>query len=413
MKTILIIGLNIAAGKYLPVQLKKMGYNSIILLDSNRDTCGSGDEIGLSECHIADIGDPVSVIDFLERHPDIVERADYVTSCYDDVFNLVAEVKERFNLSGPPTVFAKLSDKDFVARLVPEYSPQTTAINLSDPGLIHKLSHLDDSKAYILKLPISSGAVGNQFIDPVQGQSLIETVTKALNSSKIHEATRREWILQEAIPGRLFSFEGFVEGGKVTCLGVSKRGRLKFTEVRNSYPVDRQFSTSIHQQCRDCIQRLTWRAGFENGYFHCEFILNKDRAYLIDANMGRMCVGTFLEQAAEAHSLTAGEIAAHGLLLPLGEAVTRPCYRDPSDCPETLGIYYCLRSGGRVLGWDIPETFCNNHTKMVQPDSLVPPVGESNQAWVGMAVGQAKTLLSQMRNLRIQTEEELQAPVFL
>jgi hypothetical protein len=76
----------------------------------------------------------------------------------------------------------------------------------------------------------------------------------------------------------------------------------------------------VRAKIEKAVRDLIARSGFDNGFFHCEFIANDATAYLIDANMGRPGGASIVEQIALPTILAPATVLQHVALLPLGFA---------------------------------------------------------------------------------------------
>jgi len=152
------------------------------------------------------------------------------------------------------------------------------------------------------------------------------------------------------------------------------RDRIRFTEMSNTFPAGRLIAEHLQRRCEECVVAIIARAGFSEGYFHCEFILTRESAVLIDANLGRIGGPGIVEQIAIAHGVLPGDILNHVTLLPFGEDLPAPKYKLAGG---RTGIWYGLKEGGVVQGWEILETFASVHTQCELPDCWIDPVGVS------------------------------------
>ena len=96
------------------------------------------------------------------------------------------------------------------------------------------------------------------------------------------------WMAQEYKAGKLMSVEGFFQHGKTTFLGISGRGKIGKTESRITFPDDEHVTLTARLHMQAACRALLERARIGSAYFHIEFMVDGDNAFVIDANVGRI-----------------------------------------------------------------------------------------------------------------------------
>jgi hypothetical protein len=399
---ILIAGIGCVTAKYLPAALREAGFEPVFLLDLDNYVEEPRDALAGCEWYHADLNAPEPVLDLLLDKPEILAGVVAVSGFFDDLFPLVERIAVAHNLPYVGPVAARLADKAEVVRLIPEYSPRTVPFGI-DSVPVERLRELGDE----LVLKPGVGSAGFGVVRLATAGLDAGAVRAAITGSGLPDATEQTWLAQASIDGDLISIEGYVEGGTLHVTGFSLRGRIGWTEVDNLYPADDEIAPGTRAYCVEAVRALVARAGYENGYLHCEFLIDTDRPYLIDANLGRLGGGTTVEEHALAHGLSAGEIARHVLLLPLGLPTSTPAYKPVEQTIQTLSYAYGLVEGGWVRSILLPPSSACLHTRVARTDRPTPPIGASDFAWVGLLVGPTAAARHTITRIRIETDAGL------
>jgi hypothetical protein len=405
MKRIIILGVGCVTAKYLADALRPAGYEPVFLLDVEGYSGPSRTALEAGECHRVD-----AAAGLLRDRPDITAGAVAISGFFDELFPLIGRIAAEHGLGYPGAVAIRLADKAEVARLVPEYSPRSVVFPADEvPDLVQLSDHVAD---LVLKPGLSSGGLGAVRMEPDQLTGA--GIRAAIKASGVPDAERQTWLLQERLPGKLMSVEGYATGGVATVIGYSLRGRIGWTEVSNLYPADDRVPAAVRDRCEEAVRALVARSGFAEGYFHCEFLVDGVDAHLIDANMGRLGGATVVEQIAYAHGITAAQVLRHALLLPIDPAAAGPAppYLPPGRAEPTMSFFYGLERGGQVRAIHLPDDFACVHTQFARPGSVAPPIGTSDYAWVGMLTGPVAAAVRDIDRIRIETEHGPVTPCY-
>jgi hypothetical protein len=404
---VLIAGIGCVTAKYLPAALYEAGLEPVFLLDLDNYVGEPRDTLAACEWYSADLNDPEPVCRLLQDKPEILDGVIAVSGYFDDLYPLVERMAVAHDLAYVGPVAARLADKTEVARLIPEYSPRTVPFR-ADSVPVGRLRELGSE--LVLKPGVGTGALGAVRLATAGLDG--DTVRAAIADSGLPDAAEQPWLAQERVEGQLVSLEGYVTGGTLHVIGFSLRGRIGWTEVDNLYPADGEIAPGTRAYCVEAVRALVDRAGYRDGYLHCEFLIGADRPCLIDANLGRLGGATVVEQIALAHGLSAGEIARHVLLLPLGLPAPVPAYRPIEEATQTLSYFYGLREGGRVRSILLPPDSGCLHTRFARTDHATPPIGTSDYAWVGMLTGGAAEARRDIDRIRIETDNGIAAACY-
>jgi hypothetical protein len=400
MNKIIIVGTSAVAAKYLPAALRGIGYEPVFLTDLSWYSGESRESLQTCECHLVDTDSVEDVLDLFARRPEITRGVVAITSLYDDQFPLVERVAAEHGWQGPDPACARLATKDEVVRLLPEHSPPTLPFTLADWARLDLAALGSAPDGYVLKPAVQSGGRGASCLP---ASATPADVRDAIVHSGFALPAVRTWLLQPRITGRLVSLEGYVTGGQPVFIGFSLRGRIGITEVSNLYPADDALSGAVRARCREVVTALVDRSGMRHGYFHCEFLVDDERAWLLDANVGRLAGGARVEQLAAAHGLVPGEILNHVVTLGLyGEAGSPAPRYGQGGARSTTAYYYGVDGEGPVGSVRPPPGGRCTHTQVI-PDGGVPPgMGTGDGAWVGILAGLTEDAHAEIRDVVVR-----------
>ncbi|MFF7357306.1 MULTISPECIES: ATP-grasp domain-containing protein [Streptomyces] len=413
MKKIIILGVNATSAKYVPAALRSAGFEPVFLADADAFAGAAAQSLGDCACYPVDIQDRAAVLRLLAHDTSITDEAFAITGLYDEKFPLIAQIAATYGLHGPEPVAVRLASKAEVAALIPEFSPPTIrftgarAARLAvDPAALTPAPH-----GYVLKPAEQAGGRGATRLP--QGAGPVD-VWNAVAATGLAQDAAQPWVVQADIRGPLFSLEGYVSDGRIVFIDFSQRGRIAWTEVSNLLPADRRLPRGVEDRCKAAVTALVERSGLSQGYFHCEFLVDGTRPYLIDANVGRLGGGAIVEQLALSHGLDPVEILAHVLTLGLPAAGTSPApaYGTLGSGRSTLSYYYGLEGGGRVTSVSVPDDGSCLHTQVVPDGHRVGPVGTGDAVWIGMLTGLTSDVAREIENVVVHTDDGPRRPAW-
>ncbi len=410
MRHILIVGINKVSIKYVCDAIRSVGFEPILSVDPS-GFHGTAKSIFEGVTCIPGFSDADALSSYLKTHAELAGRIYSITTFFDELFPVVSAIAEEFGFNAPPAVFAKLSSKDFVGRLVPEHVPAESCVSLADATLDIPWLTPGEGNDVVLKPSVGSGAVATMLLTIAADADPAEVIRSAILQSGIDHPENITWIVQAHCVGDLVSMEGFAQNGQVTFLGVSKRDRVGFTEVANRFPANGVIASSVRSKMETAVRDLIKRSEFDNGFFHCEFIATPATAYLIDANMGRLGGASIVEQIALAYDLAPATVLQQVALLPLGLLEGALHYSPVEQCRQTLSYWYCLDHEAVVHDWEIPP-LASIHTPIANVGSLIVPIGTSDYAWIGMLTGYADVVVDEIAQVRVLTDRGPRSPVF-
>ncbi|PYC17543.1 ATP-grasp domain-containing protein [Pseudomonas jessenii] len=410
MRHILIVGINKVSIKYVCDAIRSVGFEPILSVDPS-GFHGTAKSIFEGVTCIPGFSDADALSSYLKTHAELAGRIHSITTFFDELFPVVSAIAEEFGFNAPPAVFAKLSSKEFVGRLVPEHVPAESCVSLADATLDIPWLTPGVGNDVVLKPSVGSGAVATMLLTIAADADPAEVIRSAILQSGIDHPENITWIVQAHCVGDLVSMEGFAQNGQVTFLGVSKRDRVGFTEVANRFPANGVIDSSVRSKMETAVRDLIKRSEFDNGFFHCEFIATPATAYLIDANMGRLGGASIVEQIALAYDLAPATVLQQVALLPLGLLEGTLHYSPVEQCRQTLSYWYCLDHEAVVQDWEIPP-LASIHTPIANVGSLIVPIGTSDYAWIGMLTGYADVVVDEIAQVRVLTDRGPRSPVF-
>ncbi|WP_225929896.1 ATP-grasp domain-containing protein [Pseudomonas botevensis] len=410
MRQILIVGINKVSIKYVCAAIRSAGFEPILSVDPAGFHATAKAVFEGVTC-IPAFADKEALSAYLRANQELVSRIHSITTFFDELFPMVSAIAEAFGFNAPPAVFAKLSAKEFVGSLIPEHVPAESCLSLADGDFVIPWLTPGVDNDVVLKPSLGSGAVATTLLSIKANDDPVSVIRSAILNSGIEAPESIAWIVQAHCVGDLVSLEGFVQEGRVVFLGLSKRDRVGFTEVANRFPAHSLIAPDVRSKIETAVRDLISRSGFDNGFFHCEFIATPSTAYLIDANMGRLGGASIVEQIALAYELDPATVLQQVALLPLRLLESRLEYKPVEQCRPTLSYWYCLDHEAIVHDWELPQ-LASIHTPIANVGSVIQPIGTSDYAWIGMLTGYAEVVAREIGQVRVHTDRGPRSPVF-
>lgn len=407
---IIIVGTSWVIAKYAEKAISALGYKLVFLLDVNWYCPEIADVIRQSEHYSLDISSYEKVEKFLEENQVAIGPIAGITSFADSKLITAYRLAKKFGVAGPDPAILLLADKGSVAQMIPEFSPQSLTFQTEKIPLSQIHAAINQYGAVVIKPTKGSGALGAFTVNELLSETLIiEQMGKSLEKNP----KGIEWIAQPYVQGTLYSLEGYCEGGQPVYLGLSRRSRIKMTEIGNHFPADsdpliQKNSKMLYQG----IESLIKRSKFQDGYFHCEFIVNDSGAYPIDANFGRIGGGAILEQLAYSFETTSEAIIEHLVSVSLLGKKTPSPFSLKLSPKASLFICYGIQNGGVLENIFLPPKMKSVHTTIAKTGTYIPPVGTNDYSWVGLIAGDPETVLHEVNDIRLEVDGVLLSPYF-
>jgi len=414
MKSVLLLGSSSVGAKYTKKALENLGYLPIFLLKIDEYQGTPRQAIEACEHYEVDVS-AIEDIESAINQYQLAEKSIAITSLLDELLPNVCAIAKKYRLIGPDFALSRLAYKDYVVKLIPEFSPPSFFLasqSIDEKKLQAFLNLESKTNKFLLKPDLSAGGVGTTVFSE---KPSVEMIKHHITNTPFKKAVKT-WLLQANTPGDLLSLEGFVSAGKAVFLGFSKRSRFLLTESTNLFPTDSELSNTVKNQCQLAVNSLISRASFQYGYFHCEFILSNVRedVYLIDGNLGRIAGGPGLEQIALSYGQEPSDVLAHVFDLGLFKASKAKAsywHQKPSK-NQTLGILYALEEPSYISSVTEPQNLTAFHTILIDKNTFVPAVGESDSAWIGLLAGFKEKIKKEINQLSIQTDNGPKPPFY-
>lgn len=347
---------------------------------------------------------------FLEENRLAIGSIAAITSFADSKLVTAYRLAKKFGVAGPDPAILLLADKGSVAQMIPEFSPQSISFPTEKIPLSQIHATINQYGAVIIKPSRGTGALGAFPIRELLSESIIvELMEKALGKSP----AGIEWIAQPYIVGTLYSLEGYCQGGQPYYLGFTRRSRIEMTEIADHFPSDdNPLIQKNSKMLYGGIESLIKMSKFQNGYFHCEFLVNNSGAYLIDANFGRIGGGSILEQLAYSFETTPQAIIGHLVSVSLLEENTPSPYMTHPNPKPCLSISYGIQKGGVLENIFFPKNMKSFHTTIAKTGTYIPSVGTNDYSWIGLISGDPEIVLKEIQEIRLEVDGVLLAPYF-
>ena len=333
-----------------------------------------------------------------------------VTSFSDTCLMNASQAARTLGVRGLDDAVEKLKDKWEVYQLIPEHSPPTIAFTAPDVPIEALQEMISRHRRVMVKGRRNSGGQGAVVLDAADR---VRDLAAVLKTTPIPAHLGPDLFMAQAfIEGRLVSLEGYVSEGRAHFLGFSGRHKIGMSESRILFPWDDKLPGPARERAYQALHAIVARSGLRRGYFHVEFMISGDRAYVIDANIGRVGGGGLGQQIALAHDLSPEEVHAHALALSIGEPAPAPAaYRD-GPRRKTISIMYGMPVEAEYLSLKLPPNVPGYHTTILDAPQRVPAMGTDNYAWIAIASGEDGPLQRWLDEVVITASEGTFAPVY-
>tara|TARA_A100000171_G_C2135265_1_gene149709 strand:+ start:619 stop:1866 length:1248 start_codon:yes stop_codon:yes gene_type:complete len=397
MEKLIFVGSSWVFAKYIALSCQLLGFQPVFL--GNSSFYSSDVRSAVEQCEYYDV-DIHSVDDMynLIKSKNIDNIAGITTS-YDSALTSAISLAKRLNVKGPDTSILALANKYNVTQLVPDYSPDTLVFKKSDIPFDKIKKLFKKHQMLILKPTHGAGAIGVKKIGSVKDINSIPNYLKEFKEST--------WVIQQGIEGELYSIEGYCLNGKVNVLGFSLRDRVKKTEMANHFPTENFISDDVRNNSLQALKQLVTKSGYQNGYFHCEFLSDGRNVYLIDANFGRVGGAALIEQLATSFDNKPEEITAHIISVSLfgHEPAKLSLFKNTPE--KTLSLYFGLGKAAHYRGVIKPVLSSPYYAAIANENTYLEAIGEDDFSWVGILSGPNHKVLKDIQNFKIKTDKGL------
>jgi hypothetical protein len=405
-KILLIESSDIGAG-YTAEAVLGLGFEPVFLCDLKSYAADPLAQIKKYAHHDCDTSTAESVLGRIDQLR--LQGIAGVISTADTRLKVALEVSQALRVPGLDPSVANLKDKNWVAQILPEFSP--ASVSFSGRDIPHALiAALFELSPQVIVKPISgAGGFGTIYL---RGREEAASLEARISAHTVPSCMGEErWIAQPVVKGELVSVEGFSINGQVHTLGFSNRKKVGCTETAARFPVCSTLGPAAVEQAKKACELLVKRAKFLNGYFHIEFMMTAQDAFMIDANMGRVGGGAIAEQLALAFGLKPRDVFRHILEVTLfsDPELGHPYVGTPK---ETFAVFYGIDHADRLLRVSLPEGHKGNHTQILDSGSPVAALGANDWSWVGILSGLAGDVEETMKSIKVHTEQGEFAPIY-
>jgi biotin carboxylase len=328
----------------------------LVICPSQRDRLNFADERILDRYALRFAGQPIDAgfdaRTFVDHMIRFGPPADGIFGSSDATGHIASILAEAAGLPGPGReafmrCHDKLASREIQARAVPEATPAFAAVDLDGRDVRPPLpfpffmkptaAHLSQLAYHVHDESEFAGVVA-------QARREIDAITAQERALEGREF--RTLIAEELLEGSLVTLEGWVQGGKVTPIGVTDAvmhpNGISF--LRFEYPS--RLPEGPQRAMADIAGRLMPALGFGEGTFNIEFFVRPDgRPMIVEVN-GRMA-SQFAPLVAAVHGVSTYELQ---LALSTGRAPTLPPAR-----ADTVAASFVLRTYTDAVVRSVPD----------------------------------------------------------
>jgi biotin carboxylase len=290
---------------------------ALVICPSQRDRLNMADERILDRFALRFAGQPIGPgfdpRTFVEHMARFGPAADGIFGSSDATGHLASILADDAGLPGPGReAFMRCHDKLACRRIqamaVPEVTPAFAAVELDDPEAAPPLPFpffLKPVAAHLSQLAYRVDDEAEFAAVVARARDEIDAVTAA--DRALEGRTFRTLIAEELLDGMLVTFEGWMQDGRMTAIGVTDAvmhpNHISF--LRFEYPS--RLPEGPRQAMADVAARLMPALGFDNSMFNIEFFVRPDGSLTIVECNGRMA-SQFAPLVHAVHGISSYEI---------------------------------------------------------------------------------------------------------
>ncbi|MGE4756203.1 acetyl-CoA carboxylase biotin carboxylase subunit family protein [Yersinia enterocolitica] len=297
-----------------------------------------------------------------------------------------------------------LLQKETVGNIIPDHSPKTISFTVGNIKKERLYEMVKYNGVIVIKPSETSASIGSFFINSDDDVDKLSTYINDNFSEKLAKGT---WLAQQCIEGEFFSVEGYVCNGHVVFLGITYRKRIENTLTAAYFPGEKHLSESIISNAQCAVRSLVVRSGYENGYFHSEFISNSDKPYLIDANFGRIAGGSISQLIADSYSIPLEKLMRHVISLSLFSVSENEFIFPVKQREPCLGITYGVSENCTFEEVVIPNSLQSRHITLSRKGDKLYKTGIDGAGWVGILAGKERDVLLEIEEIKIKNDSGL------
>lgn len=405
-KTIVLIESSCVGAEYTADAAYSLGFTPVFLTHPDVSQGETREQI-LKYDHIE--CDTYSLSDMNNAVKDI-KNIELVTSLSDTSLTSALSLGHKLKCKTLDPTIESLKDKGIVYNTIPEYSPLSIPFTIENIPLNSIQNLVEKCGTVIVKPTRAAGGVG---VVSISCQRDVMQLPKLLSDLEVPKHfSPNLWIAQGFVKGELVSLEGYVDDSSCRFLGFSGRKKIGMTESIIIFPWDQNISREAAEDAKEAVVKLVERSGFSNGYFHVEFIVSDQKAYLIDSNIGRIGGGGLTEQIGIAFGIDFEKIHRHILSLSIKEQSADEIDIYQNKPILTWSVMYGIPVRAKLEKVIVPEYFGCSHTRILNLGDNVQPMGTDNYAWIGIVSGEPKKIEAEIINIKILTSEGEFSPIY-
>jgi biotin carboxylase len=328
----------------------------LVVCPGQRDRLNFADERILDRYALRFAGQPIGpgfdARTFVDHMIRFGPAADGIFGSSDATGHIASILAEAAGLPGPGReafmrCHDKLASREIQARAVPEATPAFAAVDLDDPHVRPPLSFPFFMKPIAAHLSQLAYHVRDEFeFAGVVAEARREIDAITAHDRELEGREFRTLIAEELLDGSLVTFEGWMQGGRVTPIGVTDAvmhpNGISFR--RFEYPS--RLPEGPQQAMADVAERLMPALGFGDSMFNIEFFISPDGAPKIVEVNGRMA-SQFAPLVGAVHGVSSYEIQ---LALCTGRTPDLPAARD-----DVVAASFVLRTYADAVVRSVPD----------------------------------------------------------
>jgi len=328
----------------------------LIIFPGQRDRLNLADERILERYGLRFAGGPIrpgfDPLAFVDQVASEGPPVDGVFGSNDATGHLAWVLADRLRLPGPdPAAFMRCHDKLESRRLqaeaVPEATPAFAGIDVDDPDPAPPLPYpffVKPVTAHLSQLAYTVRSDAELRAVVTEARDRLDAITEY--DRRLEGREFRRLVAEELLDGRLVTFEGFMQGGRMTPIGVTDAvlhpNRISF--LRFDYPST--LPDPVQAAIAGVAARLMPALGFDDSLFNIEFFVGADgRISIVEVN-GRLA-SQFAPLVQAVHGVSSYEL---GLAIATG----RPAELPPAR-PDIVASSFVLRTYRDAVVRELPD----------------------------------------------------------
>ncbi|HEY2869288.1 MAG TPA: ATP-grasp domain-containing protein [Gaiellales bacterium] len=328
----------------------------LVVCPGQRDRLNFADERILDRYALRFAGQPIGpgfdARTFVDHMIRFGPAADGIFGSSDATGHIASILADAARLPGPGReafmrCHDKLASREIQARAVPDATPAFAAVDLDDPGVRPPLPF-----PFFMK-PIAAhlSQLAYHVHDEAEFAGVVAEARREIDAITAHDRTLegrefRTLIAEELLDGSLVTFEGWMQGGRVTPIGVTDAvmhpNGISF--LRFEYPS--RLPDGPQRAMADVAGRLMPALGFGDSMFNIEFFVGPDGTPKIVEVNGRMA-SQFAPLVQAVHGVSSYEVQ---LALCTGRTPDLPPARD-----DLVAASFVLRTYADAVVRSVPD----------------------------------------------------------